>query len=208
MSPRDTVLSLLLVVLDWQRSAVSSAALTLVRCQAIRSWVLVPGRLLLCQIAWSRSFWRMASGTAEAELIGLGVGRTTQFRSPWPTSACRAKGEQAAELCCLIAVDGFDVQVQPVLGELRAVRNRPEVDLERATADPDRYAVAAAPHDLPAQRSSPELRNQLRVRRADDQGNNPVLHLYVLTHRSRTQPATRRDMRFLPRAVRNPGSCS
>jgi hypothetical protein len=30
-----------------------------------------------------------------------------------------AKGEQAAELGCLIAVDAFDAQVQPVLGELR-----------------------------------------------------------------------------------------
>ncbi len=126
-------------------------------------------------------------GRQRQNSLPSGSARTTQFRSPWPTSACRAKGEQAAELCCLIAVDGFDVQVQPVLGDLRAVRNRPEVDLERATADPDRYAVAAAPHDLPAQRPSPELREQLRVRRVDDQGNNPVLHLYVLTHRSRTQ---------------------
>ena len=105
----------------------------------------------------------------------------------------RAIGEQAAELGCLIAVDGFDVQVQPVLGELRPVRNRPEVDLERATADRDRYVVATAPHDLPAQRPSPELREQLRVRRVDDRGNNPIFRLYLLTHRSRTQPAAQRD---------------
>ena len=114
------MLSLLLGVLDWQRSAVSSAALTLVRCRAIRSWALVPARLSLCQIAWSRSFWRMASGTAEAELIDLGVGQD----DPVPVTLAdvclpRAKGEQAAELCCLIAIDGFDVQVQRVLDRLK-----------------------------------------------------------------------------------------
>jgi hypothetical protein len=32
-------------------------------------------------------------------------------------------------------MDGFDVKVQPVLGELRPVRHEPEVDLERATVD-------------------------------------------------------------------------
>ena len=43
----------------------------------------------------------------------------------------RPKGDQTAELGRLIAVDGFDVQVQPVLGKLRPVRYKPEVNLER-----------------------------------------------------------------------------
>jgi len=165
----------------------ASAALTLVRCGAIWSWALAPGQLPLRQIAWSRSFRRMASGTAEAELVALGVGQD----DPVPVTLADvclpcAKGEQTAELGRLIAADGFDVQVQPVLGELRLIRHKPEIDLERATVDPDRHAVATALHDLPAQRPGPELREQLRVCRVDDQGNDSVLHLYVLTHRKRT----------------------
>jgi hypothetical protein len=64
-------------------------------------------------------FWRMASETAEADLVALGVGQG----DPAPVTLAdvclpRAKGEQAAELGCLIAVDGFDVQLQLVLDEL------------------------------------------------------------------------------------------
>src|ERR1035438_9491908 len=85
-----------------------------------------------------------------------------------------AKGEQPVELGSLIAVDGFDIQVQPVLGKLRPVRHEPEVDLERATIGPDRHAVATAVNDLPAQRPGPELGEQFRVCSVDDEGISVV----------------------------------
>jgi len=45
-----------------------------------------------------------------------GSARTYQFWSPWPdVDLSRAKGEQPIELGLLAAVEGFDVQVQPVL---------------------------------------------------------------------------------------------
>jgi hypothetical protein len=68
----------------------------------------------------------------------------------------------------------------PVLGRLRPVRHEPEVDLERAAVSPGRHAIAAAVHHLPAQRPGPELREQPGVRRVNDQGSDPVLHLHVL----------------------------
>ncbi len=108
-------------------------------------------QLSKCQIAWSSSFQAKVLRTAEAELIPLWVGQDEPVLATLAdVHLSRAKGEQPVELGRMIAVDGFDVQVQPVLGELRPVRHEPEVDLERATVDPDRHAVATAVNDLPA----------------------------------------------------------
>jgi hypothetical protein len=85
----------------------------------------------------SSSFQRASSGTAQAELVALGVGQDEPAPGTLPdVHLPRAKGEQPVELRRLIAIDRFDVKVQPVLGELRPVRHEPEVDLERATVDP------------------------------------------------------------------------
>jgi hypothetical protein len=97
-----------------------------------------------------------ALGAAQAELVALWV---CQDEPVLDTLADvhlpRAQGEQPAELGRLIAMDRFDVKVQPVLGEFRPVRHEPEVDLERATVGPDRHAVATALHHLPAKCPGP-----------------------------------------------------
>jgi len=111
-------------------------------------------------------------GTAQAKLVALWIGQDV----PVPFALAdvhppRAKSEQPIELGRLVAVDGFDVQMQPVLRGFRPVQHEPEVDLERAAVDSDRHPVVAAVHDLPAQRLGPELREQLGVCRVDDEGS-------------------------------------
>ncbi len=69
------------------------------------------------------SFRRAASGTAQAELVALWIGQDVPVLVPLAdVDLSRAKGEQPVELGLLVAVDGLDVQVQPVPGGLRSVR--------------------------------------------------------------------------------------
>src|SRR5712692_4706040 len=69
------------------------------------------------------SFRRAASGTAQAELVALWIGQDVPALVPLAdVDLSRAKGEQPVELGLLVAVDGLDVQVQPVPGGLRSVR--------------------------------------------------------------------------------------
>jgi hypothetical protein len=126
---------------------------------------------------------REVSGTAQAKLVAFGVGQDIPASvSLADVDLSRAKGEQPVKLGLLVAVEGFDVQVQPVLGRLRPVRHEPEVDLKRAALSSDRRAIGAAVHNLPAQRCGPELCEQLGVCRVDDQGSDPVFHVLVVAH--------------------------
>ena len=112
---------------------------------------------------------------AQAELVAFGVGQHVPAADALANiDLPGAQRKQPVKLGALGAADRLDVNVQPVLGQLRAVQHRPEVNLERATVHPDRDAVAAALDNLPAQCRCPEPGEQLWVGGINDKGSDLV----------------------------------
>ena len=114
-----------------------------------------------------------------------GSARTYQLWSPWPTSTCRApRASSRSSSACWSRLTGLTSRCSRFLAGF-GPSGRTGSRSRTGSCNPDRHAIAAAVHNLPAQRSGPELREQLGVRRVDDQGSDPVFHVLVLAHRGR-----------------------
>ena len=92
---------------------------------------------------------------------------TTQLTSPWPMSIRRRpEGDETLDLRVLVNVCGWsDVEVEPVLADLRGERRTPGDEWTGAVRRADRGLLVLIPDQRPSERFAPEVADLAASRR-------------------------------------------